>query len=204
MHPAARWIGRELSLEREVACDDWWYRRLLRSRLRGCLARVAEAGASRSPRCDSARCCTYARRCQTRRPAAERQRLSRVSCRGLRARWACAPLWREPRTWRQFRSSPSSGRARPHSVAAESPGYIHYCQRLNSRPGRRNRSRRGELESCAGGTAQARRRRALALVSECRCGAIKTPRGVGQISSPRGSAAARRVADDRRLEAVPT
>ena len=45
MHPAARLIGRELSLEREVACDDWVVSRTGAARAyAGCLARVAESG----------------------------------------------------------------------------------------------------------------------------------------------------------------
>lgn len=44
MHPAACWIGRELSLEREVACDDWVVSRTGAARAyAGCLARVAES-----------------------------------------------------------------------------------------------------------------------------------------------------------------
>jgi beta-lactamase regulating signal transducer with metallopeptidase domain len=43
MHPAARWIGHHLSLEREVACDDWVVSRTGAARAyAGCLARVAE------------------------------------------------------------------------------------------------------------------------------------------------------------------
>jgi beta-lactamase regulating signal transducer with metallopeptidase domain len=45
MHPAARWIGHHLSLEREVACDDWVVSRTGAARAyAGCLARVAERG----------------------------------------------------------------------------------------------------------------------------------------------------------------
>ena len=43
IHPAARWISRELSLEREVACDDWVVSRTGAARAyAGCLSRVAE------------------------------------------------------------------------------------------------------------------------------------------------------------------
>jgi beta-lactamase regulating signal transducer with metallopeptidase domain len=43
IHPAAHWISRELSLEREVACDDWVVSRTGAARAyAGCLSRVAE------------------------------------------------------------------------------------------------------------------------------------------------------------------
>jgi beta-lactamase regulating signal transducer with metallopeptidase domain len=43
MHPAARWIGSALNLEREVACDDWVVSRTRAARAyAGCLSRVAQ------------------------------------------------------------------------------------------------------------------------------------------------------------------
>jgi beta-lactamase regulating signal transducer with metallopeptidase domain len=43
IHPAAHWISRELSLEREVACDDWVVSRTGAARAyAGCLSRVVE------------------------------------------------------------------------------------------------------------------------------------------------------------------
>jgi beta-lactamase regulating signal transducer with metallopeptidase domain len=43
IHPAARWIGHALNLEREVACDDWVISTTRAARAyAGCLSRVAE------------------------------------------------------------------------------------------------------------------------------------------------------------------
>jgi hypothetical protein len=43
LHPAARWIGSELNLEREVACDDWVVSRTGAARTyAGCLSRILE------------------------------------------------------------------------------------------------------------------------------------------------------------------
>jgi beta-lactamase regulating signal transducer with metallopeptidase domain len=47
-HPAVRWIGRALALEREVACDQWVVSRAGAPKAyAGCLARVAELTAAR-------------------------------------------------------------------------------------------------------------------------------------------------------------
>jgi hypothetical protein len=49
MHPAAFLIGRELNLEREVACDDWVIARTASPKsYAGCLSRVAERSRSRA------------------------------------------------------------------------------------------------------------------------------------------------------------